>query len=110
MPQTKGNIDTIAIVQEPATALNETEKDQEIYYPYIIDMLFIYEDREEIIKHVKVLPKKITLINLAQAYPNPQAIVLDYLDNAHITQKLDSKTIMNIIENPSVSLHKIILN
>jgi len=59
---------------------------------------------------VKILPKRITLIKLAQTYPNPRAIILDYLDNAHVTQKLDSITIINVIENPNVSIDIISLN
>jgi hypothetical protein len=91
-------------VQDTAGELSNLDNNQEdeTFYPYTIDILFIYSDRQEIIERVKVLPKKITLVKLDKTYSNPLVIILNYKDTAHIIQKFDMITVNSIIENPQV--------
>lgn len=98
----------MAIVQEPAGELrnlNETNSEDETFYPYTIDILFIYSDRQEIVERVKVLQKKITLVKLDKIYSNPLVIILNYKDTAHIVQKFDMITVNSLIENAQVKYY-----
>jgi hypothetical protein len=96
----------LAIIQEPAITINSIQDKnlEEKYYPFTIDILFIYNDRQEIIEKVKISPQKINLVKLSQKYSNPLAIILNYQDDAYMIQKFDLNTIQFFIENPEVKI------
>jgi hypothetical protein len=60
--------------------------------------MLLYTDRFEIIKGIKILPKKINVISLDSEYKYPNFVLLNPDDNAYMTQNL-SKLSYELLEN-----------
>lgn len=81
------------------------------YYPFILDLLFIYPDKEIIVKNIKLLPKKVNLVKFEnkEKYEVPLAIILNPSNNAYMTQNFDDVTKSYLLENSYVILKIILL-
>lgn len=78
------------------------ENEDPIYYPYTLDILLKYDDREEVLKNIQIHPKKVNVINLCNLYEKPLCVILDPNDNVFITQKFDESSRNYLFERTGV--------
>ncbi len=96
-----------AQIQKQHNSIEEKEEKTETYYPFNVDMLLKYEDKEVTVP-LKISARKINVIKLDKNYSKPLCVILNPLDTAYMSQKFDDNSKYFLLEKTGVRRFKII--
>jgi aminopeptidase N len=97
MEEANGLIKEFCITQEPCTHATEDH-----YYSYEVDVLLVYDDREEIMEAVAIKNQKHCILEDLKGRTLPSAIILNSNDTAYFKQTFTVNTIDWLKKNTHV--------